>query len=69
MASLWAVDDEATQQLMVDFYQNLKQGMTKGQALQKAKLKLIADLLITNRFTHNNLSGVIGKSRIRLPVA
>ncbi|MEH2013227.1 CHAT domain-containing protein, partial [Nostoc sp.] len=43
MASLWAVDDEATQQLMVDFYQNLKQGMTKGEALQQAKLKLIAD--------------------------
>ncbi|MBG1267454.1 CHAT domain-containing protein, partial [Nostoc sp. WHI] len=43
MASLWAVEDEATQQLMVEFYQNLKQGMTKGEALQKAKLKLIAD--------------------------
>ncbi|MEH2454852.1 CHAT domain-containing protein, partial [Nostoc sp.] len=43
MASLWAVDDKATQQLMVDFYQNLKQGMTKGEALQKAKLKLIKD--------------------------
>ncbi|MHC5762328.1 CHAT domain-containing protein [Nostoc sp.] len=43
MASLWAVEDEATQELMVNFYQNLKQGMTKGEALQKAKLKLIAD--------------------------
>ncbi|QMS89780.1 tetratricopeptide repeat protein [Nostoc edaphicum CCNP1411] len=43
MASLWAVEDEATQELMVDFYQNLKLGMTKGEALQKAKLKLIAD--------------------------
>ncbi|MDZ8260349.1 CHAT domain-containing tetratricopeptide repeat protein [Nostoc sp. ChiQUE01b] len=43
MASLWTVDDEATQELMVDFYQNLKLGMTKGEALQKAKLKLIAD--------------------------
>ncbi|MEH1863589.1 MAG: CHAT domain-containing tetratricopeptide repeat protein [Nostoc sp.] len=43
MASLWAVDDEATQLLMVEFYQNIKQGMTKGEALQKAKLKLIAD--------------------------
>lgn len=43
MATLWAVDDEATQQLMVDFYQNLKQGMTKGEALQQTKLKLIKD--------------------------
>ncbi|BBD69973.1 TPR repeat-containing protein [Nostoc commune NIES-4072] len=43
MASLWAVDDQATQLLMIDFYQNLKQGMTKGEALQQAKLKLIAD--------------------------
>ncbi|MEH2192628.1 MAG: CHAT domain-containing tetratricopeptide repeat protein [Nostoc sp.] len=43
MASLWEVDDEATQQLMIQFYQNLKQGMTKGEALQKAKLKLIED--------------------------
>ncbi|MBD6618538.1 tetratricopeptide repeat protein [Komarekiella sp. 'clone 1'] len=43
MASLWAVEDEATQELMVDFYQNLKQGMSKGEALQKAKLKLIKD--------------------------
>lgn len=43
MASLWAVDDEATQQLMIQFYQNIKQGMTKGKALQKAKLKLMKD--------------------------
>ncbi|MFN6498505.1 MAG: CHAT domain-containing protein [Nostoc sp. DedQUE01] len=43
MASLWAVDDAATQELMVDFYQNLKQGMTKGEALREAKLKLIKD--------------------------
>jgi CHAT domain-containing protein len=43
MASLWAVEDEATQLLMVNFYQNLKQGMTKGEALRQAKLKLIAD--------------------------
>ncbi|WGV26997.1 CHAT domain-containing protein [Halotia branconii] len=43
MASLWAVEDKATQELMVDFYQNVKQGMTKGEALQQAKLKLIAD--------------------------
>ena len=43
MATLWAVNDKSTQKLMVDFYQNLKQGMTKGEALQKAKLKLIEE--------------------------
>ncbi|MBE9005563.1 tetratricopeptide repeat protein [Fortiea sp. LEGE XX443] len=41
MASLWAVEDESTQKLMVDFYANLQQGMSKGEALQKAKLKQI----------------------------
>ncbi|MDF5722466.1 MAG: CHAT domain-containing protein, partial [Rhizonema sp. PD37] len=38
MASLWAADDKATQQLMIDFYKNLQHGMTKAQALQHAKL-------------------------------
>jgi len=41
MASLWTVEDTATQKLMIDFYTNLKQGMTKGEALQKAKLQQI----------------------------
>ena len=41
MAGLWAVDDKATRNLMIDFYQNLYQGMSKGEALQKAKLKQI----------------------------
>jgi CHAT domain-containing protein len=41
MASLWAADDNATHDLMIDFYKNLKQGMTKGEALQHAKLNQI----------------------------
>ncbi|HAX80773.1 MAG TPA: hypothetical protein DCY88_34285 [Cyanobacteria bacterium UBA11372] len=41
MASLWNADDEATKELMTQFYQNLKQGMSKGEALQKAKLSQI----------------------------
>ncbi|MFK0731038.1 MAG: CHAT domain-containing protein, partial [Gloeotrichia echinulata HAB0833] len=41
MASLWPVEDTATQRLMTDFYQNLKQGMSKGEALRQAKLKQI----------------------------
>ncbi|BAZ23773.1 TPR repeat-containing protein [Kalymmatonema gypsitolerans NIES-4073] len=41
MAALWAVNDKATQSLMIEFYRNIKQGMSKGEALQKAKLKQI----------------------------
>ncbi|MBE9210391.1 tetratricopeptide repeat protein [Nostoc sp. LEGE 06077] len=41
MASLWAVEDESTQKLMVDFYTNLQQGKSKGEALQQAKLQQI----------------------------
>ncbi|GAA6619624.1 hypothetical protein NUACC26_054380 [Scytonema sp. NUACC26] len=41
MASLWTVEDKATQELTIEFYHNLKQGMSKTEALQKAKLKQI----------------------------
>jgi len=42
VASLWDVDDIATKQLMINFYSNLSQGMTKGEALRRAKLELIS---------------------------
>jgi CHAT domain-containing protein len=41
IASLWQVDDGGTQVLMTTFYQGLKQGMTKAQALQYAQKSLI----------------------------
>ena len=41
MATLWNVDDAATEKMMVNFYQNLQQGTSKGQALRQAKLALI----------------------------
>jgi len=41
MASLWSVDDTATQELMVAFYQNISKGMSKGEALRQAKLSQI----------------------------
>ncbi len=41
IASLWLAKDEETKDLMIAFYQNLKKGMTKGEALRQAKLSLI----------------------------
>lgn len=41
MASLWSVQDEATRDLMVEFYNNLLQGQSKADALRNAQLKLI----------------------------
>ena len=42
MASLWSVDDSATQELMVAFYQNINKGMSKAEALRQAKLSQIS---------------------------
>ncbi|EKU99549.1 hypothetical protein Lepto7375DRAFT_1606 [Leptolyngbya sp. PCC 7375] len=41
MASLWQVSDGGTQILMTEFYQALKNGMGKAEALQHAQRKLI----------------------------
>ncbi|NEO52670.1 MAG: CHAT domain-containing protein [Okeania sp. SIO3B5] len=38
IASLWNAEDEMTKDIMVKFYQNLQQGMTKVEALRQAKL-------------------------------
>lgn len=43
LVSLWKVDDQSTSKLMVRFYQNLKQGMNKAEALQEAKIWLIGE--------------------------
>lgn len=39
--SLWAVNDVSTTELMSLFYKNLKSGMTKPEAVQKAKLQYL----------------------------
>jgi CHAT domain-containing protein len=43
IASLWSAADEETKEIMVKFYQNLKQGMRKDEALRQGKLSQIRD--------------------------
>jgi len=44
MGSLWSVSDEATSELVVDFYAALDEpGMSKAGALQSAQRKLMAE--------------------------
>jgi len=41
LMSLWQVDDQATRQLMVEYYENLNAGKGRSEALQKAQLKML----------------------------
>ena len=43
--SLWPVSDYPTRKLMTDYYQNLKQGLGRGEALRQAQLRLLNDKL------------------------
>jgi len=42
ISSLWAVNDLATQELMLEFYRGLLAGKGKHEALRLAKLKMIS---------------------------
>lgn len=50
VVSLWQVPDLATEQIMLFFYQNLKNGQTKSEALKNAKLSY------KNKYTDSKLS-------------
>ncbi|MCH9739619.1 MAG: CHAT domain-containing protein [Epsilonproteobacteria bacterium] len=39
--SLWSVDDNATKELMIDFYRGIKEHSNYARALREAKLKMI----------------------------
>jgi CHAT domain-containing protein len=41
VVSMWPVDDKSSALLMNEFYLNLKHGLSKRQALQQAKVKLL----------------------------
>ncbi len=45
--SLWKVADEPTMLLMEKFYSNLYQGMNKDQALQKAQMDMMNEIVKT----------------------
>ncbi len=39
--SLWSVSDQATRELMTDYYKNLKQGIGRGAALRQVQLEML----------------------------
>ena len=43
LLSLWMVDDEATEQMMIDFYRETTSGRTLSAALRAAQLKMLAE--------------------------
>ncbi|WP_198439741.1 CHAT domain-containing protein [Pareuzebyella sediminis] len=43
VSTLWPIADEAGKDILVNFYNNLNQGLTKSTALQKAKLDYLAN--------------------------
>ena len=45
ITSLWQADDISTRHIMLGFYQNLKEGMAKDEALGKAKLEFLSSNL------------------------
>ncbi|MGA9997204.1 MAG: CHAT domain-containing tetratricopeptide repeat protein [Pyrinomonadaceae bacterium] len=41
MISLWKVDDDATRELMIDYYKKLQSGIGRAEALRQVQLKLL----------------------------
>jgi CHAT domain-containing protein len=46
IASLWEVPDDATSQIMISFYEHLKEGQSKSSALQKAKIDYLENTTV-----------------------
>lgn len=48
--SLWKIDDETTESLMVDFYQRLRAAAGRAEALRQAQFRLLADRKLGHPF-------------------
>src|SRR5205085_5973749 len=48
MLSLWKVDDNATRDLMIDYYMRLKVSIGRSEALRQVQLKMLA----SSRYQH-----------------
>jgi CHAT domain-containing protein len=44
LLSLWMVDDEATNQMMVDFYREMKAGSSLSTSLRVAQLRMLKEM-------------------------
>ncbi|MEL6941924.1 MAG: CHAT domain-containing protein, partial [Bacteroidota bacterium] len=52
VASLWSAPDQTTKEIMVSFYQYLKQGLSKDTALQRAKLDYLNNPNTSPEYAH-----------------
>lgn len=50
LASLWLVDEVSTAELMAEFYENLKDGITKAEAKRQAQLSLMRNPQTSNPY-------------------
>lgn len=49
LTTMWNIDDQASANIMVDFYRKLKKGQTKDEALRNAKLTYLKNMAGSNR--------------------
>lgn len=64
MASLWEVNDKATQILMEKFYKYWDEGMSKAESLQQAQIEVRAEYPNPYYWAAFVLSGEGGKSEV-----
>ena len=59
LASLWSVDDAGTVALMSEFYQNLKSGSIKAQALRESQISMLREEVYLEEGQLRNTRGTV----------